>query len=319
MELKNFCIVGAGAIGGYLGAKLSRSGATVTLVDQGEHLAAIQSNGLRLIMTDGFSDIAYPKAIGSIADAGKPDVVILAVKAPIVPEIAPLLPSLYHAETMVLSAQNGIPWWYFRKHGGEYEGTRLQSVDPDGVVEANIGADRAIGCVVYPAAEIQEPGVIRHIYGDRFSLGEIDGSKSDRLRALAEVFRKAGIKAPTPNQIRQEVWVKLLGSLAFNSISALMGQTLEEICRSPLLLNLAHRMMTEGEAIADRLGVQIGITLEQRIQAAEMAGAHKTSMLLDVEAGRQTEVEAILGSVIELGKITQVSTPVLRSVYSILK
>jgi 2-dehydropantoate 2-reductase len=319
MELKRFCVVGAGAIGGYLGAKLSRSGVTVTLVDQGEHLAAIQSNGLRLIMTDGFSDIAYPKAISNIADAGKQDVVILAVKAPIVPTIAPLLPSLYHAETMVLSAQNGIPWWYFRKHGGEHEGLSIQSVDPDGVVEANIGADRAIGCVVYSAAEIQEPGVIRHIYGDRFSLGEIDGTKSDRLRALAKVFSKAGIKAPTPNRIRAEVWVKLLGSLAFNSISALMGQTLEEICQSPLLLNLAHRMMQEGEAIASRLGVQIRITLEQRIQAAERAGAHKTSMLRDVEAGRQTEVEAILGSVIELGKITQVSTPILRSVYSILK
>jgi 2-dehydropantoate 2-reductase len=315
-----FCIVGAGAIGGYLGAKLALAGEEVTLIARGAHLEAIQQNGLKLIMADGSSAVAQPTvATSNIAAAGPQDVVILAVKAQSVPTIAPALPALYHAETMVVTAQNGIPWWYFRKDSGEYEGTSLQSVDPDGIVETNIGADRVIGCVVYPAAEIQEPGVIRHIEGDRFSLGEIDGSKSDRIQKLADVLKKAGIKAPIRNQIRGELWVKLWGNLAFNPISALTRATLEEICQYPPTRELAYQMMSEALAIAEKLGVRMGISLEQRIEGAEKVGAHKTSMLQDIEAGRPTEVDAIVGSVAELGRLIQIPTPHIDAVHASVK
>jgi 2-dehydropantoate 2-reductase len=315
-----FCIVGAGAIGGYLGAKLALAGEEVTLIARGAHLVAIQKNGLKLIMADGSSDIARPTlATSEIAAAGPQDVVILAVKAQSVPAIAPSLPALYHAETIVVTAQNGIPWWYFRKHGGEYEGTSIQSVDPDGIVEANIGADRVIGCVVYPAAEIELPGVIRHIEGDRFSLGEIDGSKSDRIQKLADAFKKAGIKAPIRNQIRGELWVKLWGNLAFNPISALTRATLEEICQYPPMRALAYQMMSEALAIAEKLGVRMGISLEQRIEGAEKVGAHKTSMLQDIEAGRPTEVDVIVGSVAELGRLVGITTPHIDAVYASVK
>jgi 2-dehydropantoate 2-reductase len=315
-----FCIVGAGAIGGYLGAKLALAGEEVTLIARGAHLDAIQKNGLKLIMAEGASDIARPTlATSEIAIASPQDVVILAVKAQSVPAIAPFLPALYHADTMVVTAQNGIPWWYFRKHGDEYEGTSIQSVDPDGIVEANIGADRVIGCVVYPAAEIQEPGVIRHIEGDRFSLGEIDGSKSDRIQKLAEAFKKARIKAPIRNQIRGELWVKLWGNLAFNPISALTRATLAEICQYPPTRELAYQMMREALAIAEKLGVRMGISLEQRIEGAEKVGAHKTSMLQDIEVGRPTEVDAIVGSVAELGRLVGIPTPHIDAVYASMK
>jgi 2-dehydropantoate 2-reductase len=315
-----FCIVGAGAIGGYLGAKLALAGEEVTLIARGAHLAAIQKNGLKLIMADGSSEVSQPAlATSDMTTAGPQDVVILSVKAQSVPGIAPSLPSLYHSETMVVTAQNGIPWWYFRKHGGEYEGTLIQSVDPDGIVETNIEADRVIGCVVYPAAEIQEPGVIRHIEGDRFSLGEIEGAKSDRIQRLADVMKKAGIKAPIRNQIRGELWVKLWGNLAFNPISALTRATLEEICQYPPTRELAYQMMSEALVIAEKLGVRMGISLEQRIEGAEKVGAHKTSMLQDIEAGRPTEVDAIVGSVAELGSLLQVPTPHIDAVYASMK
>lgn len=315
-----FCIVGAGAIGGYLGAKLALAGEEVTLIARGAHLEAIQKNGLKLIIADGSSEIAQPTlATNDMTAAGLQDVVILAVKAQSVPTIAPSLPSLYHAETMVVTAQNGIPWWYFRKQGGEYEGTSIQAVDPDGIVEANIGSDRVIGCVVYPAAEIESPGVIRHIEGDRFSLGEIDGSKSDRIQRLADAFKKAGIKAPIRNQIRGELWVKLWGNLAFNPISALTRATLEEICQYPPTRELAYQMMSEALAIAEKLGVRMGISLEQRIEGAEKVGAHKTSMLQDIEVGRPTEVDAIVGSVAELGRLLQIPTPHIDAIHASVK
>lgn len=314
------CIVGAGAIGGYLGAKLALAGEAVTLIARGAHLEAIRQNGLTLVMADGSSDIAYPDlAIDDMATVGPQDVVILAVKAQSVPAIAPSLPALYHADTMVVTAQNGIPWWYFRKHGGEYEGATIQSVDPEGVVEAHVGADRAMGCVVYPAAEIQSPGVIRHIEGDRFSLGELDGSKTDRIQRLADALKKAGIKAPIRNQIRGELWVKLWGNLAFNPISALTRATLAEMCQYPPTRELAYQMMSEALAIAEKLGVRMGISLEQRIEGAEKVGAHKTSMLQDIEAGRPTEVDAIVGAVSELGRLVQIPTPHIDAVYACIK
>ena len=314
------CIVGAGAIGGYLGAKLALAGEEVTLIARGSHLEAIKKNGLKLLMADGSSQIATPfLATSDIQVAGPQDVVILTVKAHSVPAIAPLLPALYNPHTMVVTAQNGVPWWYFRKYGGEYEGTQIQSVDRDGMIEANIGAERAIGCVVYPATEIIEPGVIKHIEGDRFTLGEIDGTKTERIQLLAQSLKQAGFKAPIRNQIRTEIWIKLWGNVAFNPISALTGATLEDICRYPLTRELARQMMTETQAIAQNLGIKFGISLEQRINGAENVGAHKTSMLQDMEAGRATEIDAIVGAVAELGKLTQIPTPYIDAIYASVK
>jgi 2-dehydropantoate 2-reductase len=314
------CIVGAGAIGGYLGAKLAMAGEQVTLIARGAHLEAIQQDGLKLIMSDGETHVARPfLATSDFEQVGPQDVVVLALKAHGVPAIAPLLPQLYHSETMVVTAQNGVPWWYFRKQGGAYEGTQIQAVDPNGVVEANIGVDRAIGCVVYPAAEIVQPGVIQQIEGDRFTLGELDGRKSDRLQSLSQTLKRAGFKAPIRNQIRTEIWVKLWGNLAFNPISALTRTTLVEICRNSLTRDLARQMMMEAQAIAHHLGIEFGITLEQRIEGAEKVGAHKTSMLQDIEAGRWTEVDAIVGAVAELGRLTQIPTPHIDAIYAATK
>lgn len=313
------CIVGAGAIGGYLGAKLALAGEEVTLIARGSHLAAIQKNGLRLMMADGSNHVATPLATSDMSQVGYQDVVFLTVKAQSVSAIASSLPSLYNSNTIVVTAQNGIPWWYFRKHGGEYEGVRIQSVDPDGTVEAHISVARTIGCVVYPAVEIVEPGVIRHIEGDRFSLGEIDGSKTERLESLAASLKHAGLKAPIRNQIRNEIWVKLWGNLAFNPISALTGATLEDICKYSLTRELARQMMSEAQAIAHHLGISFGISLEQRIDGAEKVGAHKTSMLQDIEAHRPTEIDAIVGSVAELGRLTNIPTPHIDAVYASVK
>jgi 2-dehydropantoate 2-reductase len=314
------CIVGAGAIGGYLGAKLSLAGESVTLIARGAHLEAIKAKGLKLILEDGSAHIAQPTlATNDMTQAGPQDVVILAVKAQSVPAIAPQLSTLYGPHTIIVTAQNGIPWWYFRKEGSLYEGTCIQSVDLDGTIEKHIPVDRVIGCVVYPAAEITEPGVIRHIEGDRFSLGEIDGAKTERLQALAEVMKKANIKAPIRNQIRGEMWVKLWGNLAFNPISALTHATLEEICQYPPTRELARKMMEEAQMIATKLDIRMGITLEQRLAGAEKVGAHKTSMLQDVEARRPTEVDAIVGAVAELGQLTQTPTPYIDAMYASVK
>lgn len=314
------CIVGAGAIGGYIGAKLALAGEQVTLIARGAHLQAIQQQGLKLRMVDGTEDVVKDVfATQDIDAAGTQDVVILALKAQSVPGIAFALPTLYNSETMVVTAQNGIPWWYFRKLASPYADYRIQAVDPDGVVEAHIPVDRVIGCVVYPAAEIIVPGVVQHIEGDRFSLGEIDGSKTARIQTLSQSFRKAGLKAPVRNQIRNELWVKLWGNLAFNPISALTRSTLEEICQYHLTRELARNMMLEAQAIATKLGVEFGISLEQRIEGAEKVGAHKTSMLQDIEAGRSTEVDAIVGAVAEIGRLTQTPTPHIDAIYASVK
>ncbi len=256
------CIVGAGAIGGYIGAKLALAGEQVTLIARGAHLQAIQQRGLGLRMADGTEDwVKDVVATNDMAIAGAQDVVILALKAQSVPLVASALPPLYGAETMVVTAQNGIPWWYFRKLDTPYSDYRIESVDPDGTVEANIPVDRVIGCVVYPAAEIVEPGIVQHLEGDRFSLGEIDGSKSDRLQTLAETLRQAGLKAPVRNQIRNELWVKLWGNLAFNPISALTRATLDHICQYAPTRSLAREMMQEAQAIGEKLGVELPIRL----------------------------------------------------------
>ncbi|AHJ28961.1 2-dehydropantoate 2-reductase [Nodularia spumigena CS-584] len=314
------CIVGAGAIGGYLGAKLALAGEEVTFIARGQHLEAIQNRGLEVIMGDGSNYVVHPSlATSDINDAGTQDVVILAVKAQSLAAIAPALSSLYNPDTMVVTAQNGIPWWYFYKHGGEYEGQKIHAVDPEGIIAANIDIERIIGCVIYSAVELHSPGVIHHIEGDRFSLGEIDNSKTERIQKLAGICKKAGLKAPVRSDIRSELWLKLWGNLAFNPISALTRATLEQICQYPLTRELARQMMIEAQTIGEKLGIKFGISLEQRINGTEKVGAHKTSMLQDIEAGRTTEVEAILGAVIELGKLTHISTPYMDTVYANVK
>ena len=254
-----------------------------------------------------------------MAEAGEQDAVFLTLKAHSVPAVAPAMRALYGPETMVVTMQNGIPWWYFRKHGGPYEGTRIESVDPGGVVEANTEIDRVIASVVYPAAELAAPGVVRHIEGDRFSLGELDGAKTERIQTLAQTLIRAGLKAPIRPRIRAEIWVKLWGNLAFNPISALTRATLVDICQYPPTRDLARAMMTEAQTIAEKLDIKFPITIEQRINGAEEVGAHKTSMLQDIETGRPTEVDAIVGSVAELGRLTDTPTPAIDAIYASVK
>ncbi len=312
------CVVGAGAIGGLLAAKLARAGEEVSVVARGAQLRAIRNDGLTFVEA-GESFTVKIAASDRIADLGRQDLVVLGVKAhqlaAIVPQIAPALGE----KTLVLTAQNGIPWWYFFKHGGPHEGRRLESVDPGGIIADHLPIDRVIASVVYPAAEIERPGVIRHIEGDRFSLAEIDGEKTERIRAVSEVFVRAGFKAPIVSDVRGEFWVKLWGNLSFNPISALTHATLEDICRFAPTRALAAEMMREAQAVGEALGVRFRISLEKRIAGAEAVGAHKTSMLQDVESGRDIEIEALLGSVIELGEIAGVATPQLRAVYALTK
>jgi 2-dehydropantoate 2-reductase len=318
------CVVGAGAIGGYLGAKLALAGEDVTLIARGPHLAAIQQYGLKLQSADDAgilneTVVEEVRATSDMAEAGEQDAVFLTLKAHSVPAVAPAMRALYGPETMVVTMQNGIPWWYFRKHGGPYEGTRIESVDPGGVVEANTEIDRVIASVVYPAAELAAPGVVRHIEGDRFSLGELDGAKTARIQSLAQTLIRAGLKAPVRPRIRAEIWVKLWGNLAFNPISALTRATLVDICEYPLTRDLARTMMTEAQTIAEKLDVKFPITIEQRINGAAEVGAHKTSMLQDIETGRPTEVDAIVGSVAELGRLTETPTPAIDAIYASVK
>lgn len=314
------CIFGAGSIGGYLGARLVHAGEQVTLIARGANLAAIRERGVTLIETDGTTLVARPTlATDDPAVAGAHDVVIVAVKAHQLPAVAPMLRPLFHDETMVVPAQNGIPWWYFQRHGGPFEGRRIASVDPDGVIAANIETERIIGCVVYPATELEAPGVVRHIEGDRFTLGELDGSRSERVQRLSQILTRAGLKAPVRPRIRTDIWIKLWGNLAFNPVSALTRATLIEICRHPQARALIVAMMEEGQAVAERLGVTFNITIDQRIAGAEQVGAHKTSMLQDIEAGRATEVDALVGAVAELGRLVDVPTPHIDAIYAAVK
>ncbi|MCS6940613.1 MAG: 2-dehydropantoate 2-reductase [Roseiflexaceae bacterium] len=314
------CIFGAGSIGGYLGARLAHAGEQVTLIARGANLAAIRERGVTLIETDGTMLVAHPAlATDDPSVAGAHDVVIVAVKAHQLPAVAPMLRPLFHDETIVVPAQNGIPWWYFQRHGGPFEGRRIESVDPDGIIAANIETERIIGCVVYPATELEAPGVVRHIEGDRFTLGELDGSRSERVQRLSQILTRAGLKAPVRPRIRTDIWIKLWGNLAFNPVSALTRATLIEICRHPQARALIVAMMEEGQAVAERLGITFGITIDQRIAGAEQVGAHKTSMLQDIEAGRATEVDALVGAVAELGRLVDVPTPHIDAIYAAVK
>ena len=310
-------IVGAGAIGGYLGARLAIAGEDVTFIARNRNLAVINSKGFTLINEDGSSQhTSAVRAVEQMAEAGPQDTVLLTLKAHQVRDVLAGLPALMGPQTTVVTMINGVPWWYFHKLAGPFEGRAVTRVDPDGALAATIPADRIIGSVVYPAAELVQPGVVRVIEGNRFSLGELDGSRSERVEALSKAFMNAGFKSPISRDIRAELWVKLWGNLSFNPISALTHATLQDICRFPPSRALAERMMGEAQAVAEALGVRFKITLAQRIAGAEAVGAHKTSMLQDVEAGRALELEALVGAVVELGQITGTPTPTIEAVYA---
>jgi 2-dehydropantoate 2-reductase len=312
------CVIGAGAIGGLLAAKLAEAGEEVGVVARGAQLKAIREHGLVLREEDK-DIVARVAASDRIADLGEPDLIVLGMKAHQVAAVAPEVGSILGPRTLVLTAQNGIPWWYFFKHGGPREGVRLQSVDPGGVIADHLPIDRVIATVVYPAAEIERPGVIRHVEGNRFSLAEIDGAKSERISAISEIFGGAGFKAPVVTDVRTEIWTKLLGNLSFNPISALTHATLQDICRYPKTRALAMEMMREALAVAEAFGIRLRISLEKRIAGAEAVGAHKTSMLQDVENGRVLEADALIGSVIELARMADVATPHIDAIYAVTK
>jgi 2-dehydropantoate 2-reductase len=311
-------ILGAGATGGFLGARLANAGADVVLIARGPHLEAMRRDGLRLIEPDGESTVRVEATddLGAIRGA---DAVFVTLKAHSVPAIAEGLAANLGAETAVVSAQNGIPWWYFQRHGGELEGTYLETVDPGGKVARAIDPGRVIACIVYPATSVVEPGIVRHIDGEKFSLGELDGVKTQRVLALSSVLTSAGLKAPVQSRIRQELWVKLLGNAVFNPLSALTRASLGEMAESPVLAPIVRAAMEEVDAVARRLGVEIPVTIDQRIRGAARVGEHKTSMLQDMEAGRPMEIDAVVGSVVELAGRLNVPVPHLQTIYACAK
>ena len=318
------CVVGAGSIGGLLGVKLANAGHEVTLIARGANLAAIKANGMKLIMHDGQELVAKDiKATDKIREAGVQDLVILGMKAHQVEPVAGDLATLNHDNTVILPMQNGIPWWYFQRHGGLHEGRSIASVDPDGKVARTVDPKRIVGCVVYPAAQIAAPGVIHHIEGERFPVGELDASMggldSERVKMISEVLSGAGFKSPVLPSVRSEIWLKLWGNLTFNPISALTHSTLVDICQYSLTRDLARNMMKEAQDVAANLGIAFRVDIDRRIAGAEKVGKHKTSMLQDVEAGRDPEIDALVGAVIELGNTVGVPVPHIEAVYAMVK
>ena len=314
------CVVGAGSIGGHVAVLFAEAGHEVSVIARGAHLAAIRKHGLRLILKDGTEHLAQClHATDDIRAAGPQDLVILAVKANQVEPIINDVTTLLHEDTALIPMQNGIPWWYFQRHGGPYDGQCVRAVDPEARIMSAIDPRRIIGCVVYPAASIASPGVVKHTEGDRYPLGELDGTTTERITRIAQAFTAAGLKSPILENIRAEIWLKLWGNLSFNPISALTHSTLVDLCQFPLTRKLAQAMMTEAQSIAHKLGVEFRVTIETRIAGAEKIGKHKTSMLQDIEAGREPEIDGLLGSVIELGRLTDSSTPHLDAVYALVK
>jgi 2-dehydropantoate 2-reductase len=315
-----FCIVGAGAIGGFVGAKLAAAGEDVTFIARWKNLDAIRSRGMTVKFHDGsVLEAKSVKATDSFAAVGHVDCVILALKSHQVESIVHQLEPLFGPKTTVITMQNGIPFWYFVNHGGALAGSRVETVDPRGVCLDGIPHDRIIGCVVYPATELVAPGLVHHIEGERFPLGELDGSASNRVKDLSDVFVKSGLKAPVLDNIRNEIWLKLWGNLTFNPISALTHATLVDICENPFGRELATNMMKEAQAVAEKLGASFRVPLEKRIDGAAKVGKHKTSMLQDVEAGREIEIDALVGAVVELGQRSGVPTPTIQAVYQASK
>jgi len=313
-------IVGVGAIGGYVGTRLALAGEEVTFIARGANLEALRARGIRLLSATGSAE-TLPQVIATddYCAAGPQDVIVLAMKAHQVEAVVGEVPKLFAADTIVVPMQNGIPYWYFHRHGGELAGTRVHSVDPNGLIYEKIPCERVVGCVVYPAAELVAPGVIRHVEGNRFPVGEPDGTSSARVSRLAQCFIRGGMQAPILSDIRSEVWLKLWGNLTFNPISALSRATLAGICQYPPSRAVAVAMMSEAQSVANKLGITFRVPLEKRIAGAEKVGHHKTSMLQDVENARTLEIDALLGSVLELANLTDTPTPHIETVYALTK
>ena len=312
------CIYGAGAIGGFLGARLALAGVDVSLILRGPHLAATKANGLTLLDAHGTRTVRVT-ATEDPAELGPQDYVIVTLKAHSAAQVAERMVPLLGPGTAVVTAVNGLPWWYFHGLDGPFGGHRLQTVDPTGAQWDVIGPERAIGCVVYPAAEVIEPGVVKHIENDRFTLGEPNGEKSERVMALAKTMQDAGLKVPVRPRIRDEIWIKLWGNLTFNPISALTGATLDMICGTPDTRELARAMMAEAQLVAEALGIRFPIGIEKRIDGAASVGAHKTSMLQDLERGRPMEIDALVGSVAEVARLVGVATPTIDAILALVR
>jgi len=312
-----FAVVGAGSIGGFLGARLAMAGEQVTFIARGANLETIGRDGFKLIEEDGSERVADSVAAAAIKDGTPHDFVLLALKAHQVAAVAPDLHRLLGPDTAVVTLQNGVPWWYFHKLPGPFEGRPVAAADPDGSIARQIGNERIIGTVVYPASELIAPGVVKVIEGNRFTLGEPDGSKSERIQSLSEALTRAGFKAPIASDLRAEIWMKLWGNVIFNPVSALTHGTLAGICGFPLTRDLAAKMMAETQAVAEKLGVRFRISIDKRIAGAEAVGEHKTSMLQDVEAGRALELEALVGSVVEMARLTETPTPHVDAIYAV--
>jgi len=310
------CIVGAGAIGGYMAVRIANAGHDVSVIARGPHLAAIKSRGMKLIEENDEFVAENLTATEFVGELGPMDVVLLALKAHQIAPIVNDMSVLLGPNTVIITLQNGIPWWYFQNFVGEYANRVVETVDPGGLLFKSIDPDRLIGCIAYPAATISKPGVIQHIEGNRFPVGELSGMKTERVQMVSDLFTESGFKSRILDDIRSEIWLKLWGNLTFNPISALSHSTLVDICQFPLTRQLAATMMTEAQTVGERLGAHFRIPMEKRIAGAESVGKHKTSMLQDVEAGKPMEIESMLGAVIELAEVTRVQTPTLRAIYA---
>ena len=311
------CIYGAGAIGGYLGVQLAQAGADVSLVARGAHLAAMKANGLRLLIGDE-ERVVHPRCTDNPADLGPQDFIIICLKAHSITGVIDAMKPLIGSHTRIITAVNGIPYWYFYKHGGAYENSMLESIDPGGRQWRELGPERAIGCIVYPATEIEAPGVIRHVYGDRFPIGEPSGERSADVERLSALFVKAGLQAPVLDRIRDEIWLKLWGNVCLNPISALTHATLDVICSDPSTRALSKAIMLEAQTIAETFGAKLRVDVERRIEGARKVGAHKTSMLQDLERGRPMEIDPLVTVVQEMGRLTKTPTPSLDAVHALV-
>ena len=310
------CIVGAGAIGGYMAVRIANAGHNVSVIARGPHLAAIKDRGMKLIEENDEFVAENLTATEFVGELGPMDVVLLALKAHQIVPIVNDMSVLLGPNTVIVTLQNGIPWWYFQNFSGDYANRVVETVDPGGLLFNSIDPDRLIGCIAYPATTISKPGVIQHIEGNRFPVGELSGMKTERVQMVSDLFAESGFKSRIIDDIRSEIWLKLWGNLTFNPISALTHSTLVDICQFPLTRQLVVTMMTEAQTVGERLGAHFRIPMEKRIAGAESVGKHKTSMLQDVEAGKPIEIESMLGAVIELAEVTGVQTPTLRAIYA---
>jgi len=310
------CIVGAGAIGGYMAVRIANAGHNVSVIARGPHLAAIKDRGMKLIEENDEFVAENLTATEFVGELGPMDVVLLALKAHQIVPIVNDMSVLLGPNTVIVTLQNGIPWWYFQNFSGDYANRVVETVDPGGLLFNSIDPDRLIGCIAYPATTISKPGVIQHIEGNRFPVGELSGMKTERVQMVSDLFAESGFKSRIIDDIRSEIWLKLWGNLTFNPISALTHSTLVDICQFPLTRQLVATMMTEAQTVGERLGAHFRIPMEKRIAGAESVGKHKTSMLQDVEAGKPMEIESMLGAVIELAEVTGVQTPTLRAIYA---